>query len=121
MNNVTAVQEYQDVLKAAALAFLERHQCEHLADDQRLISRAVRHLVTDYDVLTTTAAKAVFLAFSDLVAIAGRQQLDMQNSLSTHAVIVDPVTGTHWSVPVSLIYERIINVPERSTYRFPRT
>ena len=30
MIDLPAVQEYQDVLKAAALTFLERHQCEHL-------------------------------------------------------------------------------------------
>lgn len=55
MTNLPAVQEYQDMLKAAALVFLERHQCEHLSDDQQLFDRAVHHLVSDFDVLTQVA------------------------------------------------------------------
>lgn len=117
MNNLPAVLEYQDVLKAAALAFLERHQCEHLGDDQQLFDRAVQHLVTDYDVLTTTAEKLVHLACSDMSAIRDRQRLDMTSSTSTHTVIIDPATGNAWAVPVSLIYERILNAPDNGRFR----
>jgi hypothetical protein len=117
MNELSAVQEYQDVLKAAALTYLERHHCEHLSDDQQLIARAVRHLVTDYDVLTQLAEKMVHLAYNDMSAIRDRQRLDVRNSSSTHSVIVDPATGNAWAIPVSLIYERIINAPDNARYR----
>ena len=117
MNTLPAVQEYQDMLKATALAFLERHQCEHLGDDQQLFDRAVHHLVTDYDVLTQTAEKMVHLAHSEMGVIRDRQRLNIQSSTATHTVIVDPVTGIQWAVPVSLIYERIINAPDNGRYR----
>lgn len=117
MNNVPAVTEYQDVLKAAALAFLERHHCEHLSDDQQLITRAVRHLVADYDVLTSLAEKMVHLAYSDMNAIRDRQRLDVVSISTTHSVIVDPATGNAWAIPVSLIYDRIINAPDNGRYR----
>lgn len=117
MIDLPAVKEYQDMLKAAALAFLERHQCEHLGDDQQLFDRAVHHLVTDYDVLTQVAEKMVHLANSEVSAIRDRQRLNIQSSTPTHTVIVDPVTGTQWAVPVSLIYERIINAPDIGRFR----
>ena len=86
MIDLPAVQEYQDVLKAAALTFLERHQCEHLA-------------------------------CSDMNAIRDRQRLDIVSSTSTHTVIIDPTTGNAWAIPVSLIYERIINAPDNGRFR----
>lgn len=117
MNNPPAVKEYQDTLKAAALMFLERHQCEHLGDDQQLFDRAVHHLVTDFDVLTTTAEKIVHLASSDMSAVRDRQRSDMVSSTSTHTVIIDPATGNAWAVPISLIYERILNAPDNGRFR----
>lgn len=117
MTNLPAVQEYQDTLKASALVFLERHQCEHLGDDQQLFDRAVLYLVTDFDVLTTTAEKLVHLACSDMSAVRDRQRLDIISSTSTHTVIIDPATGKAWAVPVSLIYERILNAPDNGRFR----
>lgn len=117
MIGLSAVQEYQDVLKAAALTFLERHQCEHLGNDQQLFDRAVQHLVADYDVLTQMAEKMVHLACSDMNAIRDRQRLDIVNSTATHTLIIDPTTGNTWAIPVSLIYERIINAPDNGRYR----
>ncbi|MCQ6256908.1 hypothetical protein [Pseudomonas sp. Q11] len=117
MNNRTAAQEYQDMLKAAASLFLERHQCEHLSDDQQLVKRAVQHLVSDFDVLTPTAEKMVHLAYSDLSAASDRQRLDVMTSTPTHTVITDTGTGEVWAVPVSLIYERILNAPDNGRFR----
>ncbi|VVO66593.1 hypothetical protein PS903_01056 [Pseudomonas fluorescens] len=117
MIGLPAVQEYQDTLKTAALLFLERHQCEHLGDDVRLFDRAVQHLVADYDVLTQMAEKVVHLAFSDMTAVYERQRLDIVSSTSTHTVIIDPATGNAWSIPVSLIYERILNAPDNGRFR----
>ena len=117
MTDQPAVQEYQDMLKAAALGFLVRHQCEHLGDDLQLFERAVTHLVTDYDVLTTMAEKMVHLACSEMSEVRDRQRLDVYNSTSTHTVIIDPSTGNAWAIPVSLIYERILNAPDNGRYR----
>ncbi|MFK3970181.1 hypothetical protein ACI2KS_05565 [Pseudomonas sp. NPDC087358] len=112
-----AAQQYQDVLKAAALAFLERHHSEHLSNDQMLFDRAVQHLVNDFDLLTSKAEQVVSLALTDLNAIRDRQRLDVANSSDTHSVIVDPFTGNAWAIPVSLIYERIIKAPEYGRFR----
>ncbi|TMU71285.1 hypothetical protein FGA82_26475 [Pseudomonas fluorescens] len=117
MNNPPAVQEYQDMLKAAASVFLERHRCEHLSDDQQLINRAVQHLVADFDVLTPTAEKIVHLAYSDLSVASDRQRLDVMTSTPTHTVITDTGTGEVWAIPVSLIYERILSAPDNGRFR----
>ncbi len=105
------------MLKAAASLFLERHRCEHLSDDQQLVKRAVQHLVSDFDVLTPTAEKIVHLAYSDLSAASDRQRLDVLTSTKTHTVITDTRTGKVWAVPVSLIYERILNAPDNGRFR----
>ena len=117
MSVLPAVNEYQDILQLAALSFLERHQCEHLSDDQHLFGRAVQYLVADYDVGAQVAERIVHLANSTMVAVRDRQRLNIQSSTSTHTVIVDPVTGSQWAVPVSLIYERIINAPDIGRFR----
>jgi hypothetical protein len=117
MTALPAVNEYQDILQRAALSFLERHQSEHLSDDQQLFSRAVQHLVADFDLQTQVAEKVVHLANSTMVAVRDRQRLNIQSSTSTHTVIVDPVTGSQWAVPVSMIYERIINAPDIGRFR----
>ena len=105
------------MLKATALLFLERHQCEHLGDDHQLLKRAVQHLVADFDVLTPTAEKMVHLAYSDLSAASDRQRLAVLTSTATHTVIKDTGTGELWAIPVSLIYERILNAPDNGRFR----
>lgn len=105
------------MLKATALLFLERHQCEHLSNDQQLLKRAVQHLVADFDVLTPTAEKMVHLAYSDLSAASDRQRLNVLTSTPTHTVITDTGTGEVWAIPVSLIYERILNAPDNGRFR----
>ncbi|WP_342653537.1 hypothetical protein [Pseudomonas sp. F3-2] len=115
--NSSAAQHYQDVLKAAALRFLERHQCEHLSNDQKLFDRTVQHLVNDFDLLTSRAEQVAGLAINDLNAIRDRQRLDVATSTATHSVIIDPCTGIAWAVPVALIYERIINTPDNGRFR----
>lgn len=115
--STSAAQQYQDFLKAAALTFLERHQSEHLSNDQKLFDRTVQHLVNDFDVLTCRAEKVVSLAVADLHSIRDRQRLDVTSSTDTHSVIVDPFTGIAWAIPVSLIYERFINAPDNGRFR----
>jgi hypothetical protein len=117
MNNLPVAQEYQDMLKAAALVFLERHRCEHLGDDRQLFDRTVQHLVTDYDALTQTAEKLAHLASSEMSAVSDRQRLDIRNCTSTHTVIFDTATGNAWAIPVSLIYERILIAPDNGRFR----
>lgn len=58
--------DYQDVLKASAMHYLQRHQAEHLSGDSQLFIRAVGHLVADHNVSAPTAQKAVHLAMTDL-------------------------------------------------------
>lgn len=70
MNTLTApagnAQEYRSSMQQAALAFLQRHQGEHLADDGHLFDRAVSYLVNALDVPTFMADRLVYLAMSEL-------------------------------------------------------
>ena len=117
MNIERAANAYQDVLKNSALIFLERHKCEHLSNDQQLRARAVQYLVGDYEVLTQLAEKVVDLACSEMDVMRDQKRLDVINSVATHALIVDPNTGKQWAVPVSLIYERVLNMQDEWRYR----
>lgn len=71
MNTITATtegnaQEYRRSMQQAALAFLQRHQGEHLADDGHLFDRAVSYLVNALEVPTFMADRLVYLAMSEL-------------------------------------------------------
>ncbi|WP_273822719.1 hypothetical protein [Pseudomonas asplenii] len=109
--------DYQTLLQLYALRFLQRHQCQHLSSDRKLIDRAVDFLVNDYDLQAPAAHRIVELAMADLNDIRDRQQLDRATSSTTHSVIVDPETGEAWAIPVALIYERIACGPDGSRFR----
>ena len=108
MNNVSTDMDYQDTIRAAALAFLERHQGEHLGDLGQFISRTINHLVESLEVKKSLATHLVHHAYSDLMTINTRQQIDLQASAYNNVVITDPIRGCTWSVPVCLIYEHLI-------------
>ncbi|NWD44465.1 hypothetical protein [Pseudomonas yamanorum] len=113
----TDYQEYQATMQAAALAFLLRHQGEHLGNDQLLFCRAVQHLVGSLEVPLHMAEKLVSRAYGELKSNNDRHQLDVDASSGAVAVITDPASGLTWAVPVSLIYQRIIKAPENRRLR----
>ncbi len=59
-------QEYRSTMQQAALAFLQRHQGEHLADDGHLYDRAVSYLVNALDVPAFMADRLAHLAMTEL-------------------------------------------------------
>lgn len=117
MTAQTNTQDYQECMQSAALAFLERHQAEHLADLSTLLNRTIDHLVSSFDVTESVAIKLASLAHLELQGVAYRQRLDLDYSNTTVVVIKDPIKGVCWSVPVSLIYERILTAPDNVRLR----
>ncbi|CAI8790512.1 hypothetical protein [Pseudomonas sp. IT-P218] len=107
MNNV-ADMDYQETIRAAALAFLERHQGEHLGDLGQFLSRTINHLVESLEVKEALATHLVHHAYTDLMSINTRQRIDLQASSDHHIVITDPIRGCTWSLPAYLIYEHLI-------------
>jgi hypothetical protein len=59
-------QEYRSSMQSAALAFLLRHQGEHLVDDGQLFERANGYLVNSLEVPAFMAPRLVHLAMSEL-------------------------------------------------------
>lgn len=64
--NTLSQPEYRESMQAAALAFLQRHQGEHLGDDSRLFERASQYLVQALDVPVFMVQRLVHLAMSEL-------------------------------------------------------
>lgn len=112
-----AGQDYRSAMQAAAYAFLERHQAEHLADEQTLFSRAVQHLQLVLDVPQYLAENLVALAYGELRSAGQRMQLDVANSSGSTAMITDPGSGLTFAVPVALIVRHLIANPARRTLR----
>jgi hypothetical protein len=108
MNNVSTDMDYQDTIRAAALAFLERHQGEHLSDLGQFMSRTIDHLVESLEVKEPLATRLACLAYSDLQTINSRQRIDRKASSEYTVVITDPIRGCSWSVHAYLIYEHLI-------------
>ena len=108
MNNVSTDMDYQDTIRAAALAFLERHQGEHLGIPSQLLDRTFNHLVDSFEVASSLALHLTCQACNDLAEIQVRQRLDLKTCEARNVVITDPIRGCSWSVPVHLIYEHLI-------------
>lgn len=117
MNAQTNTLDYQECIQNAALTFLERHQGEHLGDLSALLDRTISHLVSSFNVAESIATRLASLAHIELIEIAFRQRIDLSYSTDTIAVIRDPIKGHCWSIPVNLIYERILNTPDSVRFR----
>ena len=74
MNTQTNALDYQQCMQNTALAFLKRHQAEHLGDLSTLRNRAVIHLVENLDVAEPVATKLTDLAHIELLDLARRQR-----------------------------------------------
>lgn len=74
MNHQINGLDYQECVQNAALAFLKRHQAEHLGDLSALRNRAVIHLVENLDVAEPVATKLTDLAHIELLDLPKRQR-----------------------------------------------
>ena len=74
MNTQANALDYQQCVQNAALAFLKRHQAEHLGDLSALRKRAVIHLVANLDVAERVATKLTELAHIELLDMPKRQR-----------------------------------------------
>ena len=110
-------QEYEASMQLAALFFLQRHQAEHLGNDQLLFSRAVQHLTGSLEVPLHISEKLVTRAYGEMKCRSKRHQLDVEASSTSVAVVTDPSSGLTWAVPVNLIYERIIDAADNRRLR----
>ncbi|NWD86275.1 hypothetical protein [Pseudomonas sp. K5002] len=72
MNTQTNTLDYKQCMQNAAMAFLKRHQAEHLGDLSALRNRAVIHLVENLDVAEPVATKLTDLAHIELLDLARR-------------------------------------------------
>jgi hypothetical protein len=104
-------------MQAAAYAYLERHQAEHLADEQTLFTRAVQHLQLVLDVPQYLAENLVDMAYGELRSADCRLYLDISTSTGRTAIITDPASGLTFAVPVALIVKHLIETPARRTLR----
>lgn len=104
-------------LQQAALVFLQRYQAQHPRHDQVLFCKAVRYLVTTFELSTALAEKLVSHAYGDLKTIHERRRLDVSASSDTLAVITDPANGMTWAVPVAAIVGRVIEAPDNCRLR----
>ncbi|WP_338487900.1 hypothetical protein VRB78_18265 [Pseudomonas trivialis] len=74
MNGQINALDHQQCVQNAALAFLKRHQAEHLGDLSALRNRAVSYLVENLDVAEPVATKLTDLAHIELLDLARRQR-----------------------------------------------
>ncbi|EZQ18974.1 hypothetical protein CF98_00335 [Halopseudomonas bauzanensis] len=109
--------EYQALLQEAAALFLARHQAQHLGNDQILFCRAVAHLVDSFSTSQATAENIVARAYGDMRANGDHRYMDVSNSTSSLALLVDPRTGICHAVPVAMIFQQLIDSPARRRLR----
>lgn len=111
------VNDYHDVLQQAAQLYLERNQAQHLGNEQALFSRTVAHLVDSFSCTQATAENLTARAYGDLKAGTDSRYMDVSSSTGKMAMLVDPKSGICHAVPVSLIFEHLIDTPARRRLR----
>jgi hypothetical protein len=113
MNNLISEQnperEYRAAMQEAALCYMQRHQAEHLGNDQQLFTRTVSHLQTTLEVPVFLAENLTGLAYGQLRAGAGQRRLDLKSSSESVAVLSDPASGKSFAIPVALIFEHLVD------------
>lgn len=105
-------REYRASMQDAALCYMQRHQAEHLGNDQQLFTRTVAHLQTTLEVPTYLAENLTGLAYGQLRAGAGQRRLDLKSSSESVAVFADPASGKSYAIPVALIFQYLVEAPE---------
>lgn len=113
MNNLISEQnperEYRAAMQDAALRYMQRHQAEHLGNDQQLFTRTVSHLQTTLEVPVFLAENLTGLAYGQLRAGAGQRRLDLKSSSESVAVLSDPASGKSFAIPVALIFQHLVD------------
>lgn len=106
-------REYRTTMQSAALCFMQRHQAEHLNNDQLLFTRAVTYLQTTLEVPVYLAETLAGLAYGELRSSGDQRRLDLASSSESVAVLTDPVSGQCFAIPVALIFQHLIDAPEQ--------
>ena len=116
MNMMTNAQnperEYRAAMQSAALCYMQRHQAEHLENDQQLFNRTVTYLQATLEVPVYLAETLTGLAYGELHAVGGQRHLDLKGSSATIAVLTDPANGKSFAIPVALIFEHLVDAAE---------
>lgn len=109
--NTLSQPEYRDSMQAAALAFLRRHQAEHLAEDGQLFERAARYLVQAMEVPVFMAQRLVHLAMSELSAPQPPVFIGIDLASGpdqTSVVLINPRTGEQACIPRRILPGRFL-------------
>lgn len=106
-------QDYQDDMQSAALAYMQRHQAEHLGSSQALINRAADHLECALGVGRPLAEKLVLRAYGELHSAEQPYRVDLESTSPHTVALIDTRTGLTHAVPAELIARYLIATPRR--------
>lgn len=106
-------QDYQDDMQAAALAYMQRHQAEHLGSSQALINRAADHLECALGLARPLAEKLVLRAYGEVNSGDQPYRIDTDSTSAHTVALVDTRTGLTHALPAALIAQHLIATPRR--------
>jgi hypothetical protein len=116
MNMMTNAQnperEYRAAMQSAAHCYMQRHQAEHLGNDQQLFNRTVTYLQATLEVPVYLAETLTGLAYAELHSDGGQPHLDLKNSSASVAMLTDPDSGKSFAIPVVLIFKHLVDATE---------
>ncbi|MNZ06731.1 hypothetical protein D3C78_234880 [compost metagenome] len=114
-----ADRNYREILDAAAQGYLQRHQAQHLGNEQHLFNLAVAYLMACYGADKAMAENTVGRAVSELRSGGERRFLDVSACTCSTVVIVAPASCITHAVPVALICQLLLDTPDRQRLRHP--
>lgn len=106
--------DYRSAMQQAAVAYLYRHRCEHLAGDAQLMSNCVRYLTLSLEVPHFLVQRIAELAVMEFESMTCNRitSLGVDRASSQHKQIVwllDTSTQQQHSVPARVLPTRLLS------------
>lgn len=123
MNHELLTHDYRSSMQRAALAYLERHDAEHLVDSDRLYDNCVRHLTTALEVPVFMAQKLVHNAWNELQVVRQRRWLGVDWGTGPGCTVVhliDTRADLRYPVPARLLPQKLLDQRESAHSQPPQ-
>lgn len=108
-----------DCLHNAAIAFLLRHDAEHLSTDRRmLIDRAIEFLQMTFEISNDSAEITIAHAIAEFESRHQREYIDLSTSTSFALFVRDPASGRTRVFTVAQLM-RLVHTPDLESMPLP--
>lgn len=123
MNHQHLDHDYRSSMQRAALAYLERHEAQYLADSDLLFDNCVRHLTLALEVPVFMAQRLVHTAWGELQIKRQRTWVGVDwaaGPSSTTVLLVDIRAGLRYPIAARLLPQKLLDQRDNALKQHPQ-